>query len=367
MKKRHGVSSQRGMASIVITMVTMVVISLIVLGFAVVSRREARQSLDQLQSTQAFYAAETGVEDARKAIKTQIAAGLPVPDKTNCTTNDPGVTLYPTGNAMQVDSASNISYTCLQVDPSPESLEFDGVDGDSTVIPLTAASGSIRRVEITWTPTSTTGNPSVCPSDITDKFSPQSGTNAWQCGYGVLRVDVVPTDGALTRANLSTGSYGGFFQPVNYSATGSDNYAGNTGTPRLVAANCNTASYGSCKAIIDQLPGSTSASVRVSSMYQTSNVKVVAYNNNGVGGSPISLNGVQAKVDVTGKASDVLRRIQVRLPLVQTNTLFPGSAITSNGSICKRFETAPSYLSIPVIADADSSNAMCQPTTQGSL
>ena len=46
-------AKQRGMASIIITMITMVIITLIVLGFATLSRREQRQSLDRQLSTQA--------------------------------------------------------------------------------------------------------------------------------------------------------------------------------------------------------------------------------------------------------------------------------------------------------------------------
>jgi Tfp pilus assembly protein PilX len=373
MKTLHGVrdgsmrKSQQGMASIVITMVTMIVISLIVLGFATISRREARQSLDQLQSTQAFYAAETGVEDTRKAIKTQIANGLPVPAKSNCTTNNAGVSIYPTGTAMQIDAASDISYTCLQVDPSPETVEYDGVDSNSTVVPLTAESGVIRRVVISWQPESPSGTPASCPSNTTSQLKPQSGANAWSCGYGMLRLDVTPTPSSFTRASISNNTYGAFFQPVNYNAAGTDNYAGNTAKARLVAAKCDISSYGKCTATIDNIPATTKLSLRLSSMYQASDIKVVAYNDVGSAGTTVPIVGLQAEVDVTGKATDVLRRIKVRLPLVASGTLMPSNAITSNGSICKRFATAPGYLTIPTILDADPSNAMCQSLIDGSL
>lgn len=360
-----GYPSQRGMASIVITMVTMVVISLIVLGFATISRREARQSLDQLQSTQAFYAAESGIEDARKVIRNWLdnpaTAAQPVPSKANCTTNDiSSPSAYPTGNDMMIDAANDIGYTCLQVDPAPESVEFDGVDSDSTVIPLTSTSGGIRRVEISWSANGPVASLANCPGDTDNEFRPQSGANAWTCEYGVMRVDLTPTAGVLTRAGLSSSTYSSFFQPVNFLASGSDNYT-NVNQARLVAARCTTTS---CRAIIDQIPNLTSVSLRLSSLYQPSDVRVVAYDANGSGGSPLSLSGVQAEVDVTGKASDVLRRIKVRIPLLNNGTLVPGYAITSNGSICKRFSTGPSYFNIPNdIVDPDNSNDMCRAVT----
>jgi Tfp pilus assembly protein PilX len=363
----QGSLSQRGMASIVITMVTMVVISLIVLGFATISRRESRQSLDQLQSTQAFYAAESGIEDARKAIRNWLAApataALPVPSKPNCTdASNPSI--YPIGDDMKIDDANGIGYTCLQVDPAPDSVEFDGIDSDSTVIPLTSTTGGIRRIEITWQ-ANTPPSLANCPSTITNpEFRPQSGVNAWRCEYGVMRVDLTPTNGVLTRAGLSGSTYSGFFQPVNFLAGGSDNYT-NVNQARLVAARCTVTN---CRATIDLIPNLTSISLRLSSLYQPSDVRIVAFNNNGVGGTPLSLSGVQAEVDVTGKASDVLRRIKVRIPLLNNGTLVPGHAITSNGSICKRFSTAPSYFNIPNdIIDPDSSNQMCQSMTAGSL
>jgi Tfp pilus assembly protein PilX len=362
-------TSQRGMASIIITMVTMVVISLIVLGFATISRREARQTLDQLQSTQAFYAAESAIEDTRKAIKVQRTAGKAVQDKSSCTTNNAGADFapnaeYPTGDDMIIDADSQTSYTCLQVNANPTSLEFDGIDSESTVVPMTSNSGAIRRVEITWQPTSGTANPAVCPGSINQEFTPRSN---WQCAYGVMRVDLSPTDGVMTRGGLTGSSYGAYFQPVNFATGGSDNYSGNTNTPRLVAANCNAST---CKAIIDQLPGLTSLSLRLSSIYQPSNIKIAAFNNNGVGGSPIGVSGVQAEIDATGKASDVLRRIKVRVPLIQSNTLLPGSAINSNGSICKRFSTANGYFNVPDFLsglDPDTSNEMCSAQTSGTL
>jgi hypothetical protein len=368
MKHRHGVpvrrlsQSQQGMASIVITMVTMVVISLIVLGFATISRREARQSLDQLQSTQAFYAAESGVEDAREIIKNLVAAGQPVPAKSSCTTNDAGVTEYPTGAAMTIDTG--IEYTCLQVNPAPDDVEFDGIDADSTVIPITA-SDDIRELEFSWQPQSPTGTPASCPGDIDHEFRPQSGAGAWMCGYGVLRVDVVPTSGLLTRAGLLSSMYGGFFQPVNFATAGTDRYDINTGQAKLVAANCTIASYGTCRVNVTNIPnGIRSMMVRISSIYQPSDVKVSALN---ASGSPLEISGVQAEIDVTGKATDVLRRIKVRVPLVNTSSLLPGSAITSNGSICKRFSTTDAYLNIPSFLDPDASNDMCQPLTDGTL
>ena len=57
--------SESGIVSLMMTLVIMLVISLIVIGIAQLSRREQRQALDNQLSTQAFYAAESGVNDAQ--------------------------------------------------------------------------------------------------------------------------------------------------------------------------------------------------------------------------------------------------------------------------------------------------------------
>jgi hypothetical protein len=360
---RRSQSDERGMAAIIITMVTMVVISLIVIGFATISRREQRQSLDQLQSAQAFYAAESGIEDAKAVIKSRMNAvpSQPIIAKDSCTGNNPGGT-YPLGNDTKIDGNSDVSYTCLKVNPNPDTLQFDGIGDNSLIVPIKTVS-PITSIEISWRPTTDPGgSPNVCPGAAVKAFSPQSGSNSWKCGYGVLRADVVPTGGALTRNNLSAGQLTGFFVPLKIAAPGSLVYGGNTGKANVVAANCTTGSYVKCTARITGMGGSNSVSLRLSSLYQPSKISVQAF----AGPVVQNISGVQAIIDSTGKATDVLRRIQVRLPIVQTGSIFPSNALTSNGSICKRFSVADGYLHIPNdIVDPDIDNKMCESKTDG--
>jgi Tfp pilus assembly protein PilV len=352
---------QRGMAAIIVTMVTMVVISLIVLGFATISRREQGQTLDQQLSTQAFYAAESGVEDAQHVIEAAMKAGKAIPGKTDCDTNTDGAGYtpnYPVGAGTVLDSGHNVSYSCLLVDPSPTSLKFDGVGTDNVVIPV-AADDVIDKFVITWKPTNApSGNPSSCPGSTTNVFSLQS---KWTCGYGMMRMDLVPTEGALSRAGLGSSTLTSFFVPTRNAASGNLSYSGNTNKPNVTATNCTLGSYSQCTATITGLPAVKSFSLRLNSMYQPSNVTVVAYH----GSTQLGISGAQATVDVTGKANDVLRRIQVRVPVgVQSTTA--SFALQTNGSLCKRFRATPNYLSIPSdIVNPDTSNDMCKAQSYG--
>ena len=61
-KKQQAIArNQDGLVSIIIVVILMIVISIIVLSFAKVVRNEQRQTLDRQLSTQAYYAAESGV------------------------------------------------------------------------------------------------------------------------------------------------------------------------------------------------------------------------------------------------------------------------------------------------------------------
>jgi Tfp pilus assembly protein PilX len=121
---------QAGMVSIIVTVILMFVISITVLGFAQVIRRSQREALDNQLSTQAFYAAESGINDART-----ILAANPGSSVTSCakpSPPNPFSTLDYT-----VDAAHGVSYSCLLVEPSPSQLKYDlDPSAQSKIIPI---------------------------------------------------------------------------------------------------------------------------------------------------------------------------------------------------------------------------------------
>src|SRR4051812_1988899 len=99
----------RGVVSIIVTILIMLVLSLIILGFAQLVRREQRQSLDRQLSTQAFYAAETGVNDAIKALNNSVLTGK----KSDCDPDGLGLG----ANVNKLDASGTVSYVCVLVNP----------------------------------------------------------------------------------------------------------------------------------------------------------------------------------------------------------------------------------------------------------
>ena len=70
-------------------MVLMIVISLLVLGFTEIAQAELRNTTDDQLSIEAYYAAETGVNDAVAVINNDIDNGRSVQNKTTSWHNIP--------------------------------------------------------------------------------------------------------------------------------------------------------------------------------------------------------------------------------------------------------------------------------------
>jgi Tfp pilus assembly protein PilX len=352
---QHGqrrASRQSGMVSILVTMIIMLVISLIVLGFAQISRREQRQSLDRQLSAQAFFAAETAVNDARKAAEPYITAGTPVPEKEVCEPNG----VYNT--SPTIDATNNVKYTCLLVSTKVRNLTGSvTATGKSINLPIepTAAASTLR---INWKePTGQvqqsmlTGN---CQTSVPADGHFERDTNSgWKCPYGVMRLDIVPT-ADLARAGTMAAQKTFFLYPTDAGGTGTAPYGGPTG--RVAAMRC-TATAG-CNADITGLTGGPNYAIRMTAIYVDGVFDISARDSVG---AALELQNAQLQIDVTGRAQDVLRRIQVRLPLVAA-TDTPDHALISASSICKRFEITPNSFQIPNdFKLQDEKNPMCRP------
>jgi Tfp pilus assembly protein PilX len=327
---------QTGMVSILVTVIIMMVLGLITIGFARLALREQRQSLDRQLSTGAFYAAESGVNDAIKALK----AGLDVTkDYTTC--NDPALV---SPNANQLDG-TNVQYTCLLVDPSPPTLIGTIDTNASTVFPITAKSGTITSLTIMWQ--DTTGNKGTSCTFPLGSFPVANGASGWPsgCNAGMLRFDLVPGT-SFTRAGLATNVMSAFLQPIGAAgnATALAYASGGSALP-IAAGNCNNTNVANlCKAFITNLNASTYY-LRLRSVYKPNTITICINNSTSdCSTATTEIIGSQAVVDSTGKDVDVLRRISVRVPITTifaNNGDVPDFAIGSKDNICKRFAAYP--------------------------
>ncbi|HVX23938.1 MAG TPA: hypothetical protein VG992_01185 [Candidatus Saccharimonadales bacterium] len=333
-----------GFASIVIAVVMLVVLSLITLGFAELSRHEQTRALDNQLSSQAFYAAETGVNDAIQALK-----------------NGAQVSDFQSSRCGGVPSHSGtlgpgVSYSCITVTSS-------GGAGGTLQKPLGGTShswvtalnpsGQMTALQFSWTPTNTV---SGGVNGITTCPTLNSNYSTWNtsCLYPMLRFDLVqiPNGATLTRSALNGDVMTAFLRPgAGSSSTDFGTTAPNTGKATSLTANC-TASQCSLK-ITSLNSDANSYYVRAMQIYGSASTTLTLTASNS--GGTVGLGG-QLIIDATGKAQDVLRRIQVRVGTSGTATTptYPDYALQTTDSICKRF-TYTSGQPLAIAPDIDSS------------
>lgn len=325
MSRAHAWRKEDGMASFMVTTVLILVISLIVVGFSQVARRNQREALDRQLSTQAFYAAESGVNAAVAIVQDKATNAQLPPDKNACAPD----ANYP---AVRLDN-DDVKVTCMLVSTQLSSLFYTGVtESAPTIMPIISANGTpIAKVTITWR------NPAGGPApSVNCTASGLTTRGNWICGHGVLRTDIAPTPDGNPDTSMST-----FFNPLRYGGV-------------LNAGSAPTVDYGSGGGMIKgycvdgadpkcmaSITGLTEAVyyMNIRSIYRDSSVTIEAQD---IAGNPIDFTG-QVMIDVTAKAQDVLRRIQVRVPLDPKQSSVPAYAIESSASLCKRYAVEPNY------------------------
>ncbi len=321
-------NNQDGLVAIIVTMLIMIVLTLIVTGFAQLARREQREALDRQLSTQAFYAVESGINDARRLLKTTpalVAGG----NKDNCATTD-----------SSLDSGSTFQYTCLLITQRLTSLKYQNVQTNkSTVVPINQdlASGSTNdKLTISWQ------NKDGSNNLYTGTGFPPATT--WNSDFvGVLRIDITEAD-VLSTNSLTSKTYTAFLRPSSdMSVPGTTSF---TTVPseqgQVINAKCNGTGKKLCFVTIDGIRDTSKYYLRMKSIYNVADVDICGGNfscsNN------VVLTNAQAEVDVTGRAGDILKRVQVRLPVEELSgneITTPEYALESSDSICKLISVWP--------------------------
>lgn len=324
-------NDQRGMVAIVVTSVLMVVISLIVIGFSQVTRRAQRDALDHQLSTQAFYAAESGSNLAKKVVQASLATGAQPPEKPDC----PEDANY-TGYTLSSSPGPEVKITCLLVTSHLQYQKFDNVSMNNPVVSrIQAETGSIGEIGVSWE--SAAGSALTgCSGQLTLPTS----TNRGGCTQPLLRVDIVKLFGGtgLSQAGLQSSQFTVFLSPNNSGVTNTPIAYSAGGVGNVQSVGCVSipaTDRFKCTALISGLAGAVGNSFGVRAMSIYGNSNVVLFANDVAHGSLTLMNG-QVLIDSTAKAIDTLRRIQVRyMPTSLTNS--PDFALIGTNGVCKRF------------------------------
>ena len=346
--------NEEGMASILVTLIMSVVITLIVLGFAQVSTREQSNALQNQLSTTAYYAAETGVNDAINIIQENLKNNPTYPasyyDKDSCgapastaPSSPAGIysPLYSATGAFSSDnSQSGATYSCLLVNPAPSEI-VTTVGTTPQVIPINTGKVT-KAITLTWKSTHAWDG-TKCK--LTPEFTT---TSSWQCELSALRIDLVTVPaGIISVNNLISDTNEAFIMPFNV-ATASCN--GNISLGGVVCNNiygaspCSASEGCNVNILLPNPSASTVYYLQVSSIYGSSSTFTVrGYPNVPIPSSPDlpqALNGAEYIIDSNGLTHGVSKRIQVAVPILQSVNI-PGYAIQTTNDLCKRFYIIP--------------------------
>ncbi len=356
MHKHNVKSDQNGLVSIIVTIIIMIVLSLIVLGFAKVSRREQRQSLDRQLTSQAYYAAETGINDAQKYIKDQLALPSPPPPSAYTFTQCQGPASFTNVSGISNVVNGTTSYSCVLVDPSPEQLIWQRINANNSLAFPFKPSGPITGMTFSWQDADTlAANYGGCPGALPAlPFVPQT---SWTCQAGALRVDVTPVSGAVDRAGLISNTKNFILYPLN---GGPSTFAyGSVGKGDIIPVGCaavapTPATPRHCNLTLTGLP-SGDYFVRIRPVYRAAVIEMAAVPTAGT----VTLTDAQAVIDVTGKANDILKRTQARASISRIDSITDNTTldytIQSVDSLCKQYAIIPPSTVTPTNSTPDSS------------
>ncbi len=345
----NGQPDERGFASIVIALILIIILSLLTIGFAQLARREQQSALDKQLASQAYYAAESGINDAYSDITTiDSTTGLPYINSTNAsattcmTTNPPAKTANP-----DISSTTGVVYSCLLVDLQPPDIKYDNIAAQSNRYTTFSTDTPAASFTIHW---GSTGAGTVFPANTATGFLPL-GTSAtpgtWTANKypAVLQVSITPLN-SVDRNSLINNTFTVYLYPAS-SGLNTVTYSP-LSTPgnkegAVVPGNCSVATNGAaypCQVTIKGLNGTGTGPylIHVIDYYDDSNVNIDG-NSSNAGAPPLQFIDGQAQIDVTGKAKDVLKRLQVRVP-IHPNAPTPNYAVEGQ-NVCKRFSTFP--------------------------
>ncbi|MGH7195194.1 MAG: pilus assembly PilX family protein [Candidatus Saccharimonadales bacterium] len=340
---------QDGFAAFAVTLIMIIVLSLIVLGFASNARQEQRRAVDAQLSTTAYYAAESGVNDAYAVIKADIGNTPTIipPNQTSCTGGSYG------GSAAS-NLSSNVAYTCLLVNTAPLSLNYVPLaTGHGQVVPIFGQNGAggvgvatpVKSITISWQQDGASSyNFSSCPSN--DSFPARDSWPASTCSAGMLQVDIAPASGWTNQSQLQKDTKTVFLQPGHSAGSAS------ISNGEVVSASCGSAATGQYACTEDLSGGLPSAPngtyyLHITPIYLSADLSITASSTSSDASGQLHLYNAQALIDSTGKASDELRRIQERVSINSVgNNDVPDNALQIKNGICKQFTVRPFVVGI---------------------
>lgn len=365
-------SNQAGFVSLFTVIFFMLLITVITIGFLRIMAIEQRQSLDNDLTANALAAAESGVEDGKRAllayydpatdpaVKSDLANAF-ADSNTNCDSLNGLIGI--TGQAVGSTSL-NQSYTCLNVKLNSPDYVGQAQENQSEIFPIRGV-GDFDQIRVSWHLLSNSvgsegdGQPSRLKPLSPNSLPAQTGnSSSWSSqGYpAMLRVQLLGhPNGSFSRTQLNDRSRTVFLPPVQGggasvidlgAADPSHGINVSKDSPNTnVQCSTDFSQFNTylCTATLALPSGAAYASsansyyLRVTPIYRAAHFRVQLFNSGT--NTAVDMNGVQPLIDVTGRAEDVYRRLQVRVRM-DAITGLPEYALETANTICKNMQVA---------------------------
>ena len=371
--------NQSGAVSLFVVIFAALLMTIVTVGFVQIMLKDQQQANTQDLSQSANDTALAGVEDAKRLLLLDqscrdgtAAATINCSAITAALTPSPGQNetdcdaLSKSGIVGEVDNETIIqqsigdnatkldqAYTCVKIGVNTGNYEGRLEANKTTLVPISGVS-AFNSVEISWfsrEDVSSTTDPTVgFPSTGSNVNLPRVGSK-WQINYPpLLRTQLVQMGGSFKLGDFNDSQPGNlsnantlFLYPSNAGASNHDfaldarRSAGSA--PHLVDCEASfTAAAYACKTTItlptpiDGNVANRNAYLRLTALYNGARFSIKLKNS----GSDVLFSRVQPKVDATGRANDVFRRIEARVEL-KGDFSYPEAAIDMVGDLCKNF------------------------------
>lgn len=319
--------NQSGMASIMFAIFMAIILTLLAIGFAVLSRNDQRQTLDRTLSNQANYAAESAINRIQNEYQTNIN----FVENNDCDGRNngmEGIINNLNKNLHVNDNMEALDITCLTWASKLKMLWKSNLNSTPWVVPIIPETGTVDTLRLTWSPAESPSNSSPTTDEIT----------ALTLANGNL-----PT---LRLAAASTGDISNisviFINPGLSEGGGALAYG--TGSGSIANSKCDDpSSSGDWQCTIDLSIGANwnNGRLSITSLNGSSNVSIQALSASSVA----TLTKAQAKVDATAKSQDVIRRLVAYVSLTRT-TWRPSFVVSADG-LCKNYRVDGAANNVP--------------------
>lgn len=363
---RRIAKDESGFAPLIITIVIVTVLSLMTLGFVSLMRNNQYNALNKQLNNDAYYAAESGVNDAIQAIQAGYNSNKNTCGPIVSSTAVPGSQYL---NNNQVNGSQDV-YSCLLINPTPATLQYSSVGTNSPTVAFVTGDdktlNNVRKIaylKFSWQPSSAMGSSPysfASPSWLSCGNGPclppenswsgrNSVNNNLQSIVGILRLSLTPIANATPNSGTiptdTNTTYTALLYPASGDGTpGTSTYSSSTigvNSGEVVSGNCannNTAEPDDCNVKIDVKSANTNTFLMaMRSIYAPTTVTVTAYD---ASDNLLFIKNAQTLIDSTGDDHGVLKRIQVRVPTMNSQGM-PAYDIVTKQAICKDLNVFP--------------------------